>query len=91
MIARSHHEKWNGQGFPDGLSGESIPLSARIMAIVDVYEAVRSKRVYKSPVSHHETCDLILRDSGTHFDPALIKVFAELQNKFNEVWSNIGK
>ena len=90
-IARSHHEKWNGQGYPDGLSGETIPLSARIMAIVDVYDAVRSKRIYKSPVSHQETVELIQRESGTHFDPALVQVFVELQSKFNTVWANIGK
>lgn len=90
-IARSHHEKWNGQGYPDGLSGETIPLSARIMAIVDVYDAIRSRRVYKPPVSHQETVEIIQRDSGTHFDPALIKVFSELQDKFYTVWSNFGE
>ncbi|MEI7847991.1 MAG: HD domain-containing phosphohydrolase [Chloroflexota bacterium] len=90
-IARSHHEKWNGQGYPDGLSGETIPLSARIMAIVDVYDAVRSKRVYKSPATHQETFEMILRNSGTHFDPALVKVFVEMQDKFNFVWSSLGE
>ncbi len=89
-IARSHHEKWNGQGYPDGLSGQDIPLSARIMAIVDVYDAVRSKRVYKSLVSHQETCDLLLRESGKHFDPALIEVFADLQDQFDAAWATIG-
>jgi putative two-component system response regulator len=90
-IARSHHEKWNGQGYPDGLSGTKIPLSARIMAIVDVYDAVRSKRVYKSPVSHQETCKIIFEGSGSHFDPALIEVFSQMQNKFNDVWSDLQK
>ena len=90
-IARSHHEKWNGQGYPDGLSGKTIPLSARIMAIVDVYDAVRSKRFYKSPVTHQDTCEMVLRESGEHFDPVLIEVFADLQEKFNTVWSNIGE
>jgi putative two-component system response regulator len=87
-IARSHHEKWDGQGYPDGLMGDNIPLCARIMAIVDVYDAVRSKRVYKPPVSHQKTCDIIQQSSGTHFDPALIEIFTELQNKFNDMWAN---
>ncbi|MEI6291105.1 MAG: response regulator [Chloroflexota bacterium] len=89
-IARSHHEKWNGLGYPDGLSGDAIPLSARIMAIVDVYDAVRSKRIYKNPVSHQETCEMIECESGKHFDPGLVKVFITLENKFDLVWSTIG-
>ena len=88
-IARFHHEKWNGQGYPDGLSGEEIPLSARIMAVVDVYDAVRSKRVYKPPVPHQETCEIIRKDSGTHFDPDLVDVFIRLQAKFNDVWTSL--
>lgn len=89
MIARSHHEKWNGMGYPDQLKGEDIPLCARIMAIVDVYDAVRSKRVYKPPVSHQETCDILYQDSGKHFDPDLINVFSKLEAGFNEVWSSL--
>jgi putative two-component system response regulator len=86
-IARSHHEKWNGQGYPDQLQGRDIPLSARIMAVVDVYDAVRSKRVYKPPVSHAETCEMIIRDSGMQFDPALAEVFSHIHLKFDEVWT----
>jgi len=56
------------------------------MAITDVYDAVRSKRVYKPPISHPETCEIIQRDSGTRFDPALVEVFAGLQNRFDETW-----
>lgn len=88
-IARSHHEKWNGQGYPDGLSGEAIPLSARIMAVVDVYDAIRSKRIYKAPLSHPETCEIIRRDSGAHFDPALCTVFIRLQDEFETIWSGL--
>lgn len=88
-IARSHHEKWNGSGYPQGLRGEEIPLSARIMAIVDVYDAVRSKRIYKPPFSHEDTCSLIREDSGTHFDPSLVKVFNRLESRFDEVWSSL--
>jgi putative two-component system response regulator len=88
-IAQSHHEKWNGQGYPDGLSGNDIPLSARIMAIVDVYDAVRSKRVYKPPMTHQEACEIIRHDSGSHFDPELTEVFAKLNGKFEEVWTGL--
>lgn len=88
QIARWHHEKWNGSGYPDGLNGEMIPLCARIMAIVDVYDAVRSKRVYKDPISHEEACKIILRERGTHFDPAIIDVFVQLQNELEHIWRN---
>lgn len=88
-IARSHHEKWNGQGYPDGLTGTNIPLSARIMAVVDVYDAVRSKRVYKPPVNHHETCKIIKEGSGTHFDPDLAEVFCKLNTEFDKVWKKL--
>lgn len=88
-IARSHHEKWNGMGYPDGLSREEIPLAARIMAIVDVYDAVRSKRVYKPPFPHDETCGIIRQESGSHFDPDLVEVFVGLEDAFDEVWENM--
>ena len=63
-IARSHHEKWDGSGYPDGLCGEEIPLSAQIMALVDVYDALRSKRVYKEAYSSNETKRIIIEASG---------------------------
>lgn len=88
QIARWHHEKWNGSGYPDGLNGEMIPLCARIMAIVDVYDAVRSKRVYKDPIPHEEACKIILRERGTHFDPAIIDVFVQLQDELEHIWRN---
>lgn len=88
-IAQKHHEKLNGQGYPNGHKEKDIPLSARIMAIVDVYDAVRSKRVYKPPVSHEETCAIIHEGAGTHFDPDLIDVFDRLKGKFAEVWSSL--
>jgi len=74
-VARHHHEKWNGTGYPDGLSGESIPLEARIMAIADVYDALVSKRCYKESLSFKEAEQIMLESMGTHFDPAMKPVF----------------
>ena len=72
-IALFHHEKWDGTGYPKGLKGEEIPLSARIMAIADVFDALISRRVYKEPMPVDEAFDLILSESGTHFDPNIIE------------------
>ena len=77
-ITLCHHEKWDGSGYPSGLKGEEIPISARIMALADVYDALRSKRVYKEGFSHEKSMDIIRRDSGKHFDPLLVELF--LQN-----------
>ena len=84
-IARFHHEKWDGAGYPQGLAGEAIPLSARIMAVVDVYETLRAKRCYKAPFSHEESVDIIVSSSGTHFDPEIVKVFIELKEDFRAI------
>lgn len=88
-IALSHHERWDGKGYPEGLVGDYIPLSARIMTIVDVYDAVRSKRVYKPPVSHEETCKIIMAGAGSQFDPELVNVFASLRRRFQEIWEEL--
>jgi putative two-component system response regulator len=88
-IALSHHERWDGKGYPEGLLGDNIPLSARIMTIVDVYDAVRSKRVYKPPVSHEETCKIILAGAGSQFDPELVNIFASLRPRFQEIWEDL--
>ena len=88
-IARSHHERWDGSGYPDGLAGTQIPLCARIMAIVDVYDAVRSKRVYKPPFTHAEATQIILSESGSHFDPELIENFKQLEPEFERVWKDL--
>ncbi len=74
-IARYHHEWWNGRGYPDGLSEKQIPLSSRIMAIADVYDALVSERCYKKPYPPDEAFRIIEHESGTHFDPDLVKVF----------------
>lgn len=84
-IADYHHERWDGTGYPDGLKGESIPLSARIVAIADVYDALASKRVYKPAMPHEECVEEIRRGAGTQFDPYLVDVFLSIQSQFREV------
>jgi len=83
LIARSHHEHWDGNGYPDGLAGEAIPLAARIMAIVDVYDATRSKRCYKESMSRSQCRDFILEGSGKQFDPVLVRAFSGVEEDFN--------
>jgi response regulator RpfG family c-di-GMP phosphodiesterase len=84
-IALYHHEKWNGKGYPKSLSGESIPLSARIVAVADVYDALRSKRPYKKPWSHLKAVDEIVSGKGEHFDPEVIKAFISQADKFHTI------
>ena len=81
-IVRSHHEKWDGSGYPDGLKGVNIPLSARIMALADVYDALRSKRPYKDAFSHQKSRDIIIDDKGKHFDPVIVDAFLDLEKEF---------
>ena len=85
-IALSHHEKWDGTGYPYKLAGDMIPLSARIVAVADVYDALRMKRSYKEAMSHGEAVNLILQGAGGHFDPDIIKVFKTMHSCFNEIW-----
>jgi putative two-component system response regulator len=84
-IAGSHHEKWDGSGYPEGLAGEAIPLSARLMALADVYDALISKRVYKEAFSHEVARNLIVQGRGTHFDPAVIDAFIALEQDFIDI------
>lgn len=77
-IARYHHERFDGTGYPEGLKGENIPLSARIVALVDVYDALTSKRPYKLPWPHQKAVDLIREESGRHFDPKVVDAFLRL-------------
>ena len=79
------HEKWNGKGYPKGLKGESIPLSARIVAVADVCDALRSKRPYKEPWPHLKAVDQILREKGEHFDPEIITAFVSQVDKFHMI------
>ena len=81
-IATYHHERWDGTGYPLGLKEQEIPLSARIMAIADVYDALISKRCYKDAVSPEEAFEIIKSESGTHFDPKLVEVFLEHKDRF---------
>lgn len=84
-IARWHHEKWDGSGYPDNLSGTEIPLSARIMAVADVYDALTSVRCYKQAMTHQEALELIRSQSGKHFEPALVNALNDIQHEFLEV------
>ncbi len=84
-MALFHHEKWYGSGYPEGRKGEDIPLVARIVALADVYEALVSERPYKRAVSHEEALDIILSESGSHFDPALLGVFLAASESISAV------
>jgi len=87
-IAYSHQEKWDGSGYPEGLAGEDIPLSARLMAIADVYDALISKRVYKPAFSHEKAIQIIAEGRGTHFEPLLVDSFLNIVDEFNQVAQN---
>lgn len=81
-IAESHHEKWDGGGYPNGLAGEAIPLPARILALGDVYDALTSRRCYKDAFSHAQSRDIILQGRGSHFDPDVVDAFLETEDEF---------
>ena len=81
-IAGSHHEKWDGSGYPNALSGENIPLSGRLMAVADVYDALITKRVYKPAFTHDKAKGIIIDGKGKHFDPEIIDVFIAVENEF---------
>ncbi len=84
-IAFSHHEKWDGTGYPQGLSGDEIPISGRLMAIADVYDALVSKRVYKPPFPHSKAVAIIMEGKGTHFDPDMANAFEALSEDFRNI------
>jgi putative two-component system response regulator len=83
-MARTHHERWDGKGYPDGLKGLNIPLQGRLMAIVDVYHALISKRPYKEAFTPEEALKIIEEGKGTHFDPILVDVFTAVAKHFTE-------
>ncbi len=84
-IAGSHHERWDGKGYPDGIAGEDIPLSGRIMAIADVYDALISKRCYKPAFSHQKSIGIILEGKETLFDPVIVEAFLAIEPKIKEI------
>lgn len=84
-ISLSHHEKWDGSGYPQNLKGKAIPLSARIMALADVYDALTSERRYKTALSHEKSRDIIMEGRGTHFDPEVIDAFLVLEDEFRAI------
>jgi len=89
-IALTHHERWDGSGYPNGLAGEAIPLEGRIVALVDVYDALRMRRPYKEPLCHERTCEIILQGDGRtmpqHFDPHLLEEFQSLTGTFDDIF-----
>ena len=88
-IALRHHEKWDGTGYPYGISGDMIPLSARIVALADVYDALRMRRSYKEAFSHEKAVEIMRKDCGTHFDPGLFEHFLAVAPEFNGIFSDL--
>ena len=88
IFAKYHHEKWDGSGYPHGLSGEDIPLPGRMMALVDVYDALTSDRPYKKAFSHDVAAAIIMEGKGTHFDPALVDLFEKNSELFRRIANN---
>ena len=84
-IARYHHEKWDGSGYPEGLQGEAIPLEARLMALADVFDALISRRVYKPPMEFAKACAIIGEGSGSHFDPRIVDAFLARGDEFRAI------
>jgi len=82
QIARSHHERWDGTGYPDGLRGEGIPLAARLMAVADVYDALIGRRCYKDASEHADACAYIAGNAGRHFDPVIVEAFVSSRDRF---------
>jgi len=88
-VAYTHHEKWDGSGYPEGVNGDDISLLGRIMAIADVYDALISKRPYKPPLTHEEAVSFIVRSKGTHFDPDVVEAFLKIHEEFRKIASEL--
>ncbi len=89
QIALSHHEKWNSKGYPQGLSGDTIPLAARIVGLVDVFDALTSRRPYKDPFPVEVALDIIKKERGQHFDPDVVDVFFENMDEILEIKAEV--
>ncbi len=90
-MSEFHHEKWNGKGYPHGISEQEIPLSARVMAVADVFDALVSRRSYKEPFSVEKALSIIKEDAGTHFDPLVAKAFVEAEDKVRKIAEEFDK
>ncbi|MEQ9410776.1 MAG: response regulator [Fuerstiella sp.] len=88
-IALTHHEKYDGSGYPQGLSGTEIPLCGRIVALADVYDVMTSRRVYKQAIGHAEAVAIIMKERGRHFDPAVVDAFLEVETAFRAIYSKL--
>ncbi len=84
-IALTHHERWDGSGYPHGLKGEAIPLCGRLVALADVYDALTSKRVYKDAFSHSIAGPFIIKDTGSHFSPQVVEAFLATEGAFTNI------
>lgn len=85
-IVRYHHEKWDGTGYPCGLKGEEIPLEARIVALVDVYDALRQKKFHREGLSHKDALEVIKNEKGKSFDPELVDIFVDNNKEFEKIY-----
>ena len=94
-VALTHHERWDGSGYPRGLKGTQIPITGRIVMLCDLYDALRSRRPYKPAFTHAKTCDIILngndRTQPTHFDPHLLEAFREMHQDFDGIYSTVAE
>ena len=90
-IALTHHERFDGTGYPRGLKGDQIPLCGRIVALADVYDALTTKRVYKAAYSHEVARSIILEGNGKHFDPALVEAFIDCEEEFRRICESINE
>ena len=84
-VARSHHERWDGTGYPRKLRGKEIPVEGRVMAVVDVYDATTTRTLYRPSMSHDDAVKFIVQRSATHFDPAVVEAFVEVASSFKTV------
>jgi len=89
-ICLSHHERWDGKGYPHGLAGENIPLSARILSVVDVYDALVNRRCYKPPLTHEDALQLLQNGAGTQFDPAIVAIVMTVAEQFRALEAELG-